>query len=105
MRRSRLIEVPLGIELWFPKGQCRCHDYSDLPCRRVVVALAQAHLGVVKPRGTISSPAASSGYAGTISSFATALHRRGFTDGLVDIDPDTFVSILEELHPKRKLFL
>lgn len=91
---SRLVEVPLALELSFPNGSC-CHDLSDLPCQAVARALAEAHLALTNTGGGIKSRKTSNNFAVASRRFVRWLGERGFQGGLDRLDGDTLAEYLE----------
>ncbi len=93
---SRLIEVPLGVELVFPGGSVR-HDYSKLPAPRVVRALARAHLSLTNSGGGIKTPGTSHLYARAIRRIAPFFERELDSDALGALDAAAYRRLIADL--------
>ena len=93
---SRLIEVPLGVELVFPGGSVR-HDYSKLPAPRVVRALACAHLSLTNSGGGIKTPGTSHLYARAIRRIAPFFERELDIDALGALDAAAYRRLIADL--------
>lgn len=88
MITSRVIEVPLGLEVRFAGGGQRKHDFSALRCQRLALPLVRAHGSLIAPRGSIASVETSSCYATSIMQFVRGLEQRGFDGGPRDLKPE-----------------
>jgi hypothetical protein len=93
---SRLIEVPLGLELVFPGGSVR-HDYSKLPAPRVARALARAHLSLTNSGGGIKTPGTSWLYARAIRRIARCFERELDIDALGALDAAGYRRLIADL--------
>jgi hypothetical protein len=93
---SRLIEVPLGLELVFPGGSVR-HDYSKLPAPRVVRSLARAHLSLTNSGGGIKTPGTSHLYARAIRRIARFFERGLGADALGVLDAAGYRRLIADL--------
>jgi hypothetical protein len=82
---SRLIEVPLGLELVFPGGRVQ-HDFSRLPAPGVVRPLARAHLSLTNSGGGIKTRGTSALYARAIRRMAAFFDRELDGEGLAALD-------------------
>ena len=93
---SRLIEVPLGLELVFPGGRVQ-HDYSQLPAPRVVRALARAHLSLTNSGGGIKTRGTSALYARAIRRMAAFFDRELDGEGLAALDGGAYRRMIPSL--------
>lgn len=93
---SRLIDVPLGLELTFPTGSVR-HDYSKLPAPSVVRALARAHESLTNSGGGIKTPGTSHHYARAIRRVARFFERELGSDALGALDAAAYRRLVPSL--------
>ena len=93
---SRLIEVPLGLELVFPGGRVQ-HDFSRLPAPGVVRPLARAHLSLTNSGGGIKTRGTSALYARAIRRMAAFFDRELDGEGLAALDGGAYRRMIPSL--------
>ena len=93
---SRLIELPLGLELVFPGGRVR-HDFSGLPAPGVVRSLARAHLSLTNSGGGIKTRGTSALYARAIRRMAAFFDRELGGERLAGLDGAAYRRMIPSL--------